>query len=268
MTKKETQAIDPIKQHQRSVRISVLKAVGLHALLFVGLFVSFNFSPKSVVYALPSPEVEIVQASFIDSQVIEQQRRQKAQAEAAARLKRLEIQREKERQAQAREAERKRQALKKQQEAEQAAAEQARLDALEKAQQEEAKIAEERQRLAELEQALREERAEQLAQEEAQRQRAQQRRIMTEVEKYQALISQSIMRRLNTDGGFKGKSCTVNVKLASNGLVLSVTTKEGDASLCREVQSAVLRNSTLPVSSDPEVFQKMKNLNVIVRPDP
>lgn len=118
-----------------------------------------------------------------------------------------------------------------------------------------------------MQRALTQEMEQQLKQEQEALAGAQQQRIMGELEKYQGLITQTIMRNLNTDGGFKGKSCTLNVKLASNGLVTQVTAIEGDDALCRAARTAVLRPSTLPVSDDPLVFEKMKNLNLIVRPD-
>ena len=123
------------------------------------------------------------------------------------------------------------------------------------------------QKEEEMQKLLAEEMAEQLKQEQAATAAAQQKRVMTEVEKYNALIMQKVRRNLTLDGGFKDKSCTVNIKLASSGLVLSVNTIEGDPALCRAAQTAVLRSETLPMSSDPAVYDKLKNTNMIIRPN-
>ncbi len=259
---------------KNSNRTAAFKSVSLHSLILIALLVSFNFSDKPLTFAAqPSVSVqqnqpEIVQATFIDSNVIEQQKREKAQAEAQARQRRQEELRKKKAREQA-ERDRKRRAedakRKKQEEA--AKQEQQRLDALERERQKEIEIQKKREQQEAMQQQLQQELADQLAQEQADMSKAQQRRVMTEIQKYQALIMQKIRRNLTIDQSFKGKACTLNVKLSSTGLVLAVNVVEGDSALCRASQTAVLKAETLPVSEDPAVFAQMKNLNIIVRPD-
>lgn len=255
---------------------SMLKSAALHVGILILLLVSFNFSSKPLVFAsqaqAPAAQpAEIVQATFVDSNVIAQKKREKAQAEAAAAaaakqrkqeaIRKQEQERERKRRA---EDARKKREQEAQQEKQRIEAEKERLNALERERQKEQEIAEQRAQQEQMQQQLAQEMAEQLKQEQAAMQAAQQRKVMSELEKYQSLITQTIMRNLNADGGFKGKSCKLNVKLASNGLVLEVKALDGNDALCRAAQTAVLRPSTLPVSPDPEVFQKMKNLNIIV----
>lgn len=264
-----------IDHHQYSQIIfkwSLLKAALLHLLIVLGFLFSFQMSSKPLVFAAQSipntaQQSEIIEATFIDSNVIEQQRRQKAQAEATARQKQLEQQKELERQRKLKIKREQEAQRKKQQELEQQKiAEQARLDALEKAQKQEAEIAEKRRQQEQRQRELEQELAEQLAQEQAAMQQVAERRIMTELEKYQSLIQQTIQRNINFDGGYSGKYCVLNVKLASNGLVLSAKGIKGDNSLCRVAERAAIRAQTLPVSDDPEVFNKLKEINFNVTP--
>ena len=106
--------------------------------------------------------------------------------------------------------------------------------------------------------------AEQLRAEQDARQRSRQKQVLSETQKYQALIRQSIERNWITDDSMRKKPCRLNIRLASNGLVLSVKKLSGDDIVCRSVESAVLKAGTLPVSSDPAVFDKLKNINLTV----
>lgn len=256
---------------------SMVKSAALHLVILLALVVSFNFSSKPLEFVAQAQSpaaqpVEIVQATFIDSNVIEQKKREKAQAEAAAAAKqrkqeairKQEQERERKRRAEDARKKREQEAQKEKQRIE---AEQERLNALERERQKEQEIAAQREQQLQqerMQQQLAQEMAEELEREQAAMQAVRNQQVMSELEKYQSLITQTIMRNLTSDGGFKGKKCKLNVKLASNGLVLEVKALEGNGALCRAAQTAVLRPSTLPVSSDPEVFQKMKNLNIIV----
>lgn len=108
---------------------------------------------------------------------------------------------------------------------------------------------------------------EQLQAEQTARQKRRNKVVLSEVGKYQALIKQTIQRNLIVDDSLKGKSCRLNIKLASNGLVTKVTVLEGNEILCRAAQSAVLKSDTLPVSSEPDVYQKLKDINLTVEPE-
>ena len=187
----------------------------------------------------------------------EEQKRAAAEAErkkreAAEKAKREKAERER-KERERKEAERKKaeaEAEKRRKEAEQKAkaeAERKAQEALEKAEQE---------RILE----------EQLKAEQVARNARRQRQVMSEIGKYTALIEQTIKRNWIVDPSMKGKSCRLNIRLASNGLVTQVTTLEGDANVCRSAHSAVLKSDTLPVSSDPEVFAEMKEINLTLKP--
>ena len=90
---------------------------------------------------------------------------------------------------------------------------------------------------------------------------------MTEVQKYQALIKQTIQRNLIVDDAMKGKSCRLNIRLASNGLVTQVKELGGNTILCRAAKAAVFKSDTLPVSKEADVYQQLREINLTVEPE-
>ncbi len=252
------------------------KSLGLHVCVLAALLISFNFSSEPLKFVeQPSQaagaQPEIVKATFIDSNVIEQKRREKAQAEANARKRQQAA--EKRRQEELRKKRVAEEARKKEQarQEELARQERERLDKLELEQQKEQEIAKRLKQEAK-EEAKRKEEFEKMLQEQLEAEQealnqSNQRRIMSEVEKYKALVYSKVKRNLDTDGGFIGKSCKINVRLANDGLVLQAKAIEGDNALCRLAQSAVLKAGTLPVSKDPSVMAKFKNFDIEVRPE-
>ncbi|WP_395341833.1 cell envelope integrity protein TolA [Ningiella sp. W23] len=246
-------------------------SAGIHIVLIVLLLVSVDFKPKPTVSFASAAQP--IQARFIDAQAIadrqaEQQRQQ--QAEAQARQQALQRKRDQEQRAAA-EREKRRIAKaaeeKKQAEEQREAKERERQRTLEeqrkREQEMQQRLAEEKQKQAEFEKQL----ADQLAQEQQVLSAANQRRVMSEVEKYQALIQQTIMQNLFDIESFRGKSCRLNVRLSQSGLVIDVRILDGDDALCRASQAAVLRPATLPVSSDPAVFAEIRDLNITVIPE-
>ena len=110
--------------------------------------------------------------------------------------------------------------------------------------------------------------AEQMANEMATRNQARQQQVMTEVQRYSALITQSINQRMITDRSTMfGKSCKLNITLAPSGFVIDVKVGQGDKVVCDAAKIAVGKAGTLPVSKDPEVFKQMRKLAVTVIPD-
>ncbi|GLR72067.1 cell envelope integrity protein TolA [Agaribacter marinus] len=250
---------------------------GLHVLLVIALVVSISFDSPKMVFA--SAQVQPVKAVFIDSQALADKKRKQQEAQAQARqqeqarkdrIKKQQQEKERKRKLE-RERKRKEDAARKKREddarkkAEQAQKKRDEQKALERAKQEEAefqrRVAEEKAK----QEALEKEMAEQLAKEQAAIAEAQQKRVMTELDKYRALIYQTIYQNLFVDDGAKGKECRLTVKLASNGLVIDTKIEGGDAAICRAAQSAVLRPETLPVSKDPAVFEQMKTLKLTVK---
>ena len=211
------------------------------------------------------------------------------QAEAARKAREREEQRraEIERQQQIEQqeaAEARRAAEQARKEAQQLAEERRKAEQAAKEAEERRKAAEEAERRAEEERKRREEERKRLEEErrkaaereaqlqkemEAERQRraaARRQQMLSEIEKYQALIRQTIQRNWNVDESMSGKSCELTISVAPSGFVKSVTTGAGDATVCRSAENAVLKATTLPVSQDPEVYEQMSTIKLTVKP--
>lgn len=243
----------------------------------------------AVDQAAVQQQVERIEAQRAADRRAEQQRLAELErrAEAARKAREQEQQRQRELEAQ-REREREqalaeqRQLEQQRQEAEaaaQAAAERRRQEEAAAAKAEQARKEAEAQRQRELEaQRKREEEARRQAEREAQlqrelaeematRQRARRQQMLSEIEKYTALISQTIQRNWNVDESMRGKSCELTISVARSGFVTNVTTGSGDESVCRSARNAVLKANTLPVSEDPEIYQEMSTIKLTVRPE-
>jgi colicin import membrane protein len=110
--------------------------------------------------------------------------------------------------------------------------------------------------------------AQQMANEMASRNQARQQQVMTEVERYGALITQSINQKMIKDRStMDGKSCKLDITLAPSGFVIAVKVGQGDKVVCDAAKIAVGKAGNLPVSKDPEVFKEMKKLSVTVIPE-
>lgn len=108
----------------------------------------------------------------------------------------------------------------------------------------------------------------QVAEEMASRQQARRQQLMTEVERFTALITQTITGNLITDRStMEGKSCKLTVSLAPSGFVTNVVLGKGDRIVCEAAKTAIYRAGTLPVSKNPEVFKEMSTINITVVPD-
>lgn len=110
--------------------------------------------------------------------------------------------------------------------------------------------------------------AQQIAAEMATRNSARQQQLMSEVERYGALITRVINQNMINDRStMEGKSCKLRISLAPSGFVTQVTIVSGDAVVCNAAERAVFKASTLPVSKDPDVFKKMRSIGVTVIPE-
>lgn len=106
-----------------------------------------------------------------------------------------------------------------------------------------------------------------LAAEQSQLSAARSQQLMSEVNKYKAMITSTIQRNLVVDDSMRGKSCKVQVRLASDGFVTNVSILGGDGQVCRATQNAINKAGRLPVSPEPDVYQQMKEINLEVRPE-
>ncbi|WP_232771211.1 cell envelope integrity protein TolA [Colwellia sp. 75C3] len=110
--------------------------------------------------------------------------------------------------------------------------------------------------------------AQQMADEMASRNQARQQQVMSEVDRYAALITQSINQRMLSDKStMTGKSCRIIITLAPSGFVIDVKIGQGDKVVCDAARIAVGKAGNLPVSKDPEVFKEMRKLGVTVIPE-
>ena len=131
------------------------------------------------------------------------------------------------------------------------------------------KIAErKRQEIAAKEQAIQDAMlAEQMADEMATRNKARNQQVMTEVQRYSALITQRINQYMITDRStMADKSCRLTITLAPSGFVIDVKVGQGNKVVCDAANIAIGKAGTLPVSKDPEVFKEMREIAVTVEP--
>ncbi|MDD9156626.1 cell envelope integrity protein TolA [Aliivibrio sp. S4TY2] len=96
---------------------------------------------------------------------------------------------------------------------------------------------------------------------------AKQQHIDDEVNRHAAIYTQMIQQNLLVDETYVGKSCRVKIKLASSGLLLSVTTLGGDAQVCRAAKTAVTKVNVFPMPKDSDVVAKLTNINLTVQPE-
>ncbi len=268
----------------RSVRYFIYAAlihVGFVALLVFSL--EWSGTP---VFTTPAPE-KIVEATAVDEKRVEKELKQIKEAEA--KRHREEDARQRKLEEEAKRAEDKRKAeefalqeLKQKQEQEKLqtqqkkAAEKKELEELQKQKEAEAK------KLAALEDKRKSEEAarkraeaekrmqEQLAAEEAALQSSQEKEVLSEVEKYTAMIMTQVSRNWIQPTAFDpGSSCLVEVKLFPTGEVVDVAVKQckGGALFQRSVESAVRKASPLPVSKDPNVFAKLRDIEFNFKPE-
>ncbi|WP_241967953.1 cell envelope integrity protein TolA [Pseudidiomarina marina] len=248
----------------------------------------------------PQPDnQEIVQAVTVDQAAVEKRvneiRERERQAEQAEQRRQAELERKAAEARKAREAEQQRlRELQKQQEDERrrleqekaaakkereeaekaaaAAAERrkreeeaaAKAEAERQRKEEEARKAEEERKRREQEARERAERErqlqEELAREAQERAAARRQQVQSEVDRYSALIRNTVQRNWIVDDSMRGKECRLNITLSRSGFVTSVSEGEGDRAVCESARRAILKIGTLPMSNDPDVYEEMKNI--------
>lgn len=126
-----------------------------------------------------------------------------------------------------------------------------------------------RQEKAAADQSAREQQlADQMAAEMATRNKARKQQVMSEVQRFAALITSVIdQNMINDRSTMEGKSCKLLISLAPSGFVTQATVVDGDAVVCEAAKRAVYKAGTLPVSKDPEIFKEMRNISVTVLPE-
>ncbi|MBL4815515.1 MAG: cell envelope integrity protein TolA, partial [Shewanella sp.] len=93
------------------------------------------------------------------------------------------------------------------------------------------------------------------------------RQVMSEVQRYTSMIRATIQRHLVVDESMRGKSCRVFIRLANDGFVTGTKILSGDSVVCRATKAAINKAGRLPVSSEPDVYNKLKEINLTVQPE-
>lgn len=110
--------------------------------------------------------------------------------------------------------------------------------------------------------------AEQMAAEMASRKQARRQQVMSEVDRYRALIRQSITQKLITDRStMEGKSCRIEISIATSGFVTSVVSGKGDKVVCEAAITATYKVGTLPMSKNPDVYEELRKVGLTVAPE-
>lgn len=110
--------------------------------------------------------------------------------------------------------------------------------------------------------------AEQMAAEMASRNKARRQQMLSEIDRFSALITQTINRNMIKDRStMAGKTCKLTISLAPSGFVTQVQVGQGDRVVCEAAKTAIYKAGTLPVSKDPEVFKEMRKIAVTVVPE-
>lgn len=123
---------------------------------------------------------------------------------------------------------------------------------------------------AKLQQSAKLDLAKQMSQEETQLDKQQNQQINDQISRYTTLILQAIGQQWiippNVD---PTKYCILEIKLGDGGVVQSVNLQKssGDPQLDRSAMAAVYKASPLPVPADPQIFAKMQDINLKVRPE-
>lgn len=96
---------------------------------------------------------------------------------------------------------------------------------------------------------------------------AQSSRQLSEIARYKSLIQDKISRNWQIEPSMKGKSCTLAIRLAADGLVISAQRSSGDIKLCESAKRAALKAKTLPIPKDPDISTQFRDFDITLEPD-
>ena len=107
-----------------------------------------------------------------------------------------------------------------------------------------------------------------MAAEQAARERAHSQQVLSEVNKFTALIDGAIKQSTLVDQSQKGKQCQFTIKLAMTGFVTKFIRHGGDPIVCNAVETAIYQQGKLPMSDDPLVYEELKSIKITFVADP
>lgn len=299
-----------------SLKNALQISAGLHLLLFLAMFINFNFFDKNEVIVMPlyTASNAPLQASVVDNPKLKEAEKatkkkpepkkeppkkepepEKEEPKEDPEIKRQEekkLQQEKElivkkkleaekkkkeadvalKKKKEQEKLKKEQDKKKKEEAKKKAEEKARLEKKKKdelakkkkAEELKKKKAEEKKRQQELERQAEEQMMEDELAEEAEeaRRTARQGQLLTEKQRYIAMIVEVVRSRWNTDDTMNGKECVISLSLASNGFVINMNVEGGDPFVCNAAVNAINRVGKFPMPEDPELNAEFRQLKL------
>ncbi len=125
------------------------------------------------------------------------------------------------------------------------------------------KKAEELKRQQELERAAEEQLMDEFAEEaDEARRAARQGQMLTEKQRYVAMIVERVRQSWFTDDTMNGKECVISLRLASNGFVTNLTVEGGDAGVCNAAVNAINRVGRFPMPEDPDLNDQFRELKL------
>lgn len=91
---------------------------------------------------------------------------------------------------------------------------------------------------------------------------ARQGQLLTEKQRYIAMIVERVRQSWFTDDTMNGKECVVELKLASNGFVTNLAVVGGDEGVCNAAVNAINRVGRFPMPEDPELNEQFRELRL------
>jgi len=273
---------------------SFLLSLALHVIIGVVLFFSFDFTAKPI--APPKPMVNIVKATAVDKNQVDQELKRLKDKEE--KKKKDELNRKKELERKEKELKKKQAAEKKKEQArkkaekeklrlkkleeekkkkaaaekkrkEKEAEEKKKREAERKKQEAEKKKREEEKKRKEKEEAERKAREKALQEQlEAEQKAVQEAKDLSEIQKYQIRIARAIENKFNRLGLEEGLSCVILIRMIEGGKVVeaSIVKSSGNDLFDKRAEDAVYKSSPLPVPDETRLFEKMRNIRFTFEP--
>ena len=86
-----------------------------------------------------------------------------------------------------------------------------------------------------------------------------------EINNYAGKIKESIESKMENTEKYKGKKCTIRIKMNENGNIMYIKEEGGDKELCKSAITAV-RKARLPPPPSKEVYEVFKNAPLDFKP--
>lgn len=94
------------------------------------------------------------------------------------------------------------------------------------------------------------------------RRAARQGQLLTEKQRYVAMIVERVRQSWFTDDTMNGKECVISLSLASNGFVIDMKVEGGDTGVCNAAVNAINRVGRFPMPEDPDLNAEFRQLKL------